>query len=62
MNTTFDISTTFTTFCDNCGCSILPGLAVYKYAVSTPLSSVNVGESATVCIECDSDLKDNYSK
>ena len=56
------MNTTYTTFCDSCGCGIPAVLAVFHHAVSTPLSSVNVGESATVCIECDSDLKGNYSK
>lgn len=49
------------TFCDNCGCGISNGTAVVHPALPTSLSSVNAGESAVICKDCDSELEANYT-
>ena len=49
------------TFCDNCGCGIGNGCAVVHPALPTSLSSVSAGESAVLCVECDSELEANYT-
>ena len=49
------------TFCDNCGCGIPNGTAVVHEALPTPLPSVNAGESAVICTDCDSELEANYT-
>ncbi len=50
------------TFCDNCGCGIgTTDLAVVHTALPTSLASVNAGESAVLCVECDSELEANYT-
>lgn len=48
------------TFCDNCGCGIATGTAVVHTSLPADLSSVNAGESAVICVDCDSDLQSNY--
>lgn len=49
------------TFCDNCGCGIANGTAVVHIAIPTSLASVNAGESAVICKDCDSELESNYT-
>lgn len=49
------------TFCDNCGCGISNGNAVVHTAIPTSLASVNAGESAVICKDCDSELEANYT-
>ena len=49
------------TFCDNCGCGISNGNAVVHEALPTSLASVNAGESAVICTDCDSELESNYT-
>lgn len=48
------------TFCDNCGCGISNGTAVVYPSLPVDLASVNAGESAVICKDCDSELETNY--
>lgn len=50
------------TFCDNCGCGIgTTDLAVVYPSLPVDLASVNAGESAVICKDCDSELEANYT-
>jgi len=48
------------TFCDNCGCSLIPGCVVVHTSLPVDLASVNAGESAVICNDCDSNIETHY--
>lgn len=49
------------TFCDNCGCGIgTTDLAVVYPSLPVDLASVNAGESAVICKDCDSNIETHY--